>query len=191
MKNNQHLIDTLRERSGIRYGENVPLLLASIPDWCVNQLGAWGTSVGMETFIDGREDGATVVLGGKVLVVDVDFAIERDEQLNRRLKVLNIKTSNALVSGNTHPSTSTMLDMFLADNIQKYCAEMQKTEDLRDPGLAASIRKNILGQLRYLVLLDGLASRKDDGGIRWFTDLDELYPTLNGVARSEAALVAS
>jgi len=105
--------------------------------------------------------------------------------------VVDIKTSDLLVSGNTHPSTSTMLDMFLADNIQKYCAEMQKTEDLRDPGLAASIRKNILGQLRYLVLLDGLASRKDDGGIRWFTDLDELYPTLNGVARSEAVLVAS
>ena len=145
----------------------------------------------METFIDGREDTATVVLGGKVLIIDVDFAIERDEQLNRRLKVVNIKTFNALVSGNTHPSTSTMLDMLLLDNIQKYCAEMQKTEDLRDPGLAASIRKDILGQLRYLVLLDGLASRKDDGGIRWFTDLDDLYPTLNGVARSEAALVAS
>ena len=191
MKNNQHLIDALRERSGIRYGENIPLLSASIPDWCINQLGAWGTSVGMETFIDGREDGATAVLGGKVLVIDIDFAIERDEQLNRRLRVVNIKTSNALVSGNTHPSASTMLDMFLADNIQKYCTEMQKTEDLRDPGLAASIRKNILSQLRYLVLLDELASRKDNGGIRWFTDLDELYPMLNGVARGEAALVAS
>jgi len=191
VRNNQHLIDTLRERSGIRYGENVPLLLASIPDWCINQLGAWGTSVGMETFIDGREDGATVVLGGKVLVIDVDFGIEHDEQMSRRLKVINIKTSNALVSGNTNPSASTMLDMFLADNIQKYCAEMQKTEDSRDPRLAASIRKKILSQLRYLVLLDGLASRKDDGGIRWFTDLDELYPTLNGVARGEAGLVAS
>jgi hypothetical protein len=191
VKNNQHLIDTLRERSGIRYGENVPLLLASIPDWCVNQLGAWGTSVGMETFIDGRDDGATVVLGGKVLVIDVDFAIELDGQLNRRLKVVNVKTSNALVSGNTHPSTSTMLDLFLLNNIQKYCAEMQKTEDMRNPGLAASIRKNILGQLRYLVLLDGLASRKVDGGVRWFTDLDELYPILNRVATDEAVLVAS
>ncbi|KAF8813664.1 hypothetical protein BYT27DRAFT_6350544 [Phlegmacium glaucopus] len=191
VKNNQHLIDALRERSGIRYGENVPLLLASIPDWCINQLGAWGTSVGMETFVDVRGDGATVVLGGKVLVIDVDFAIERDEQMNRQLKVVNIKTSNALVSGNTNPSASTMLDIFLAGNIQKYCTEMQKTEDSRDPGLAANIRKNILSQLRYLVLLDGLANRKDDGGIRWFTDLDELYPTLNEVARGEAGLVAS
>ena len=75
-----------------------------------------GTSVEMKNFIDGYEDGVTVFLGGKVLVIDVDFAIELDEQLSRRLKVANIKSSNALVSGNSHPITSTKLDMFLADN---------------------------------------------------------------------------
>ena len=190
MKNNQYLFNTLHERSGIRYGNNLNfplLLLASIQDWCVNQFGAWGTSVGMETFIDGREDGAAVVLGGKVLVIDVDFAIDPDEQLDRRPKVVNIKTSNALVSG----KHTKVLLLCSIDNIQTHCDAKKRI--LRDLGLVASIRKTvtILGQLRYLVLLDGLASRRDDRGIRWFTDLDELYPTLNGVARSEANLVAS
>jgi hypothetical protein len=85
--------------------------------------------------IDGRED---------------DFAIELDEQsqLNRRLKVANIMTSNAfkLVSGDKA--------------FERTCFRLSSW----------------LSQLRYyLVLLqvDGLASRKDYGGIRmirsWFT----------------------
>lgn len=186
------MIDALSARTGIHYGENLPLISNTLPQWCIEQLAAWGTSVGMETFTDdSREGGSTVVMGGKVLVIDVDFVIERDNPLKPRLQVANVKTSNALLPGNTNPSTSTMMDAFLKDSIEKYCIEMQKSEELRDPLYAASLRKEVLNHLRYLVLLDGLASRKEDGGIRWFTDIDDIYPTLNGVSRTEAEAIAS
>lgn len=174
------------------YGENVPFLVASFPQWCIEQFVNWGTSVGMETFKDeSKEGGSTVMLGGKVLVIDVDFTIKHDDPLNPILELANVKTTNALLSGNANPTTFTMLDTFLAENIAKYCKEMQKSETIRNPLLAATFRKAVLDALRYLVLLDRLASRKEDGGIRWFTDLDELCPTLMTVATSEAAAIAS
>ena len=45
--------------------------------------------------------------------------------------------------------------------------------------------------LQYLVLFNGLASRKDDGGIRWFTALDDLYPTEDEVARGATKTIRS
>lgn len=174
------------------YGENVPFLVASFPQWCIEQLVNWGRSVGMETFKDdSREGGSTVMLGGKVLVIDVDFTITRNDPLIPKLELTNVKTSNALLPGNTNPTTFTMLDTFLAENIAKYCTEMQKSETTRNPLLAATFRKAVLDDLRYLVLLDRLADRKEDGGIRWFTDIDELCPTLMAVATSEAEAIAS
>ncbi|KAF8904383.1 hypothetical protein CPB84DRAFT_1772896 [Gymnopilus junonius] len=146
----------------------------------------------METFTDeSREGASTVVLGGKVLVIDVDFVIERNDPLKPRLRVSNVKTSNALLPGNNNSSTSAMIDAFLKDSIEIYCVEMQKSEELRDPLYAASLRKEVLNHLRYLVLLDGLASRKEDGGIRWFTDVDDICPTLSMVAKTEATAIAS
>jgi len=150
---------------------------------------AWGTSVGMETF---REEGSsTVVLAGKVLVVDVDFVIERGDPLNPILRVSGVKTSNALLPGNSNSPTSTLTDSFLAESIERYCVEMQKREDCRDVERASRLRNNVLDHLRYLVVLDGLANRKEYGGLRWFTDIDELCPTLNKLAKSEAEVIAS
>lgn len=191
-KNIQHLVDVLSARSGINYGENLPLLSGSFPQWCVEQLVAWGTSVGMETFKDdSREGSSTVVLGGKVLVVDVDFVIEHSDPLNPTLRVSSVKTSNALLSGNANSTTSTLTDAFLADSIEKYCIEMQKREQSRNLERASRLRNNVLDHLRYMVVLDGLANRKEYGGLRWFTDIDEICPTLNGLAKSEAEVIAS
>ena len=194
----QHLVDGLSKRAGVTYGENIPLLATSIPQWCVDQVAAWGTSVGMETFKDeSREGSFTVVLGGKSLVIDVDFVMVRDDPLKSVLKVANVKTANALLPPNsmsangTPNTTSTLLDAFLKDGIEKYCAEMQKDESVRSSQRAASLRRDMLDHLKYLVLLDGLASRKEDGGIRWFTDIDGIWPVLNGVAKSEAAIAAA
>ncbi|KAF9472140.1 hypothetical protein BDN70DRAFT_503976 [Pholiota conissans] len=195
-KNLHHLIDVLSKRTGVSYGEDVPLLATSVPEWCIDQLKNWGTSVGMETF---KEGSSTVVLGGKSLVIDVDFTISHENPLKPMLKVANVKTANALLpNSNSHTtntnsgsSTSALLDAFLKDGIEKYCNEMQKDENTRDPQYAARLRRDVLDHLRYLVLLDGLASRKDDGGIRWFTDIDELWPVLNGLAKMESKVVAS
>ncbi|KAF9559871.1 hypothetical protein CPC08DRAFT_708496 [Agrocybe pediades] len=192
-KNVQHLIDVLSTRPDVMYGESIPLLSSSIPQWCVEQLVAWGKSVGMESFCDeGQEGRYTVMLGGKVLVIDVDLVLERRDPLKPVLRVANVKTSNALSqsSGSTL-TTSAPLDAFLAEHIASYCAEMQLEEEARNPLRAASLRKNIVEYLQYLVLLDRLASRKDDGGIRWFTDLDEFFPTMIAVAETEAENVAS
>jgi len=146
----------------------------------------------MESFRDdSRDGGLTVVLAGKVLVVDVDFSIDRGDPLKPVLQIANVKSQNALLSGPSNNSTSVLLDSFLADALKDYCSEMQKGDEYRDPLRAAGLRKRVLDHLRYLVLLDGLASRKEDGGIRWFTDVDELCPTLRDLAKSEADAVAS
>ena len=146
----------------------------------------------METFKDdSREGGSTVVLGGKVLVVDIDFVIEHGDPLNPILRVSSVKTSNALLSGNATSPTSTLTDAFLADSIEKYCIEMQKREQSRNLERASRLRNNVLDHLRYMVVLDGLANRKEYGGLRWFTDIDEICPTLNGLAKSESEVIAS
>ncbi|PPQ98446.1 hypothetical protein CVT24_004125 [Panaeolus cyanescens] len=187
------LLHMLKSREGVFYGEDVPLLVAALPEWCIDQLVSWGTSVGMETFKDDSREGGstTVVLGGKALVIDVDFTISKENPLQPKLKLAGVKTSNALMTGTSNPTTSTFLDTFLADGIHAYCEEMQKEEAERNSERAASLRRTVIEHLKYLVVLDGLASREDDGGIRWFTDIDELCPLLRQVATQESTMVAS
>lgn len=189
----QYLAETLKARLGVSYGENMPLLPTSVPDWCIEQLVSWGKSVGMESFRgdESREGSLTVVLGAKLLVIDVDFSIQRDDPSQPKLTVTNVKTSNALVTGNSNASTSAHLDSFLADGIRDYCAEMQKDEDSRDSQRAAALRVCTIEHLRYLVLLDRLSIRKDNGGMRWFTDIDDICPTLNELAKNEAQACAA
>ncbi|KAF9528552.1 hypothetical protein CPB83DRAFT_315918 [Crepidotus variabilis] len=189
----ENLVDALKTRSGVSYGENVPLQSSVIPDWCVNQLVSWGTSVGMETFKDDSKPGSpTVVLGGKVLVIDAEFAIDRTNVEKPTLKIINVKTSHALGAGHsTNPSLSTPLDSFLSESFREYCDEMQKGEESRDSQRASVLRRRMIEHLKYLVLLDGLASRKEDGAIKWFTDVDELTPTLKDLARGEAQAIAA
>lgn len=159
--------------------------------WCIDQLVAWGTSVGMETYPNKDTHAVTVVLAGKVLVIDVEFAIDqKNDSLNPRLRVSNVKTSNALLAGASNESTSPFLDAFLMDGLTRYCQEMQKPEEIRDPQFAALIRKGLVSQLQYLVILDRLASRKNDGGIRWFTDLDVLHSILEPLTTREAQATA-
>jgi hypothetical protein len=187
----QHLVDSLRARSGVDYGETLPLNAADVPNWCIQQLIAWGALLGMEAFQE-NQGGSTVVMGGKVLVIDIDFAIHRTHPIPK-LEVVNVKTSNALLAANSNSNsrTSALLDCFLLDGIRDYCEEMQKDEDLRDSQRAGALRRRMVEPLKYLVLLDGLASQKEGGGIRWFTDVDELHPVLIELARSEAQTVAA
>ncbi|KAF8995428.1 hypothetical protein BDQ17DRAFT_1392198 [Cyathus striatus] len=191
--NVEHIVSLLHARAGILYGENIPFERNAIPEWCVAQLEAWGKLVGMEAFKDIREGFITVALGGKVLVVDFDFALDT-AQLT--VKVASVKTSYALsyngVGSTSNASGSTSLNSFLAETIQQFCLEAQRSEDKRNPEHAASIKENIIQQLQYLVMLDNLANRKSsDGGIRWFVDIDQLCPILENFARSEAEVVAS
>lgn len=150
----------------------------------------------METFKDdSRDGGVSVVLGGKVLVVDVDFSLEVGDVSAPKIKVSSVKTSYAMSNAASGPTStsrgSISLDAFLHDSIEKFCIEVQKPEEARNPEEAAKIGLDILKQLRYLVMLDRLAARKNDGGLRWFVDVDELCPILEIFAKSEGDVVAS
>ncbi|KAG5725899.1 hypothetical protein E4T56_gene5116 [Termitomyces sp. T112] len=190
-----HIIDTLRNQPRARYGENIPLDPAVLPDWCIGRLESWGTTAGMETFKDeGRQGGTSVVLGGKVVVVDVDFSLNKTELDRPRIMVSSVKTSYAITASDGTTSNSggsPSLDEFLRRCIQNFCDEVQKNEDVRKSDEAARLGVIVTQQLQYLVMLDKLAARKDDGGLQWFTGLDKLCPTLEAFAASEAQAVAS
>lgn len=165
-------------------------------EWCISRLETWATALGMETFKDeGREGGISVVLGGKILVVDVDFSVDRKDAHNPVIGVTSVKTSYA-VPNSTSGSTSTTdgsvsLDGLLASTLRGFCSEAQKSEDAQDPREAARLGALVQEQLKYLVVLDKLAARTEDGGIRWFVDVDELCAAAESFSKSEAEVVAS
>ncbi|KAJ7188498.1 hypothetical protein C8R46DRAFT_1157516 [Mycena filopes] len=193
-QNIQQTIDALRKRSGANYGEDIPMDPKTILGWCIERLEWWAKAAGMEAYKeDGRE--AAMLLAGTVLVVEVEFSLDREEPLNPKLNVASVKTSYAIpnsdsgVTSNTDGSVS--LDAFLAGTIQNLCDELKKSEETRDPQEVARLGVMILDQLKYLVMLDRLASRKDDGGVRWFVDIDQLCSILENFSKSEAEVVAS
>lgn len=193
-QNIRHLTHSLKTQAGKDYGESIPLDPGMLADWCISRIAACGSSAGMETFRDeGKEGTVTVLLGGKVLVIDVDFAIDRSDPQKARIKSVNVKTSYAATndsSSNTaNANRSPFLDKFLSNSIQAFCNQLQDGD--RDNVQAAVRVKLISEQLQYLVLLDGLASRKDSAGVKWFTDLDEQWPMLEGLTRQEGAVIAS
>ncbi|KAJ7668419.1 hypothetical protein DFH06DRAFT_1181631 [Mycena polygramma] len=192
--NIEQTIDALRKRSGTNYGEDIPMDPQQLVGWCIERLESWAKSAGMETYKeDGREAG--MLLAGTVLVMEVEFSVNREEPLNPVLDVASVKTSYAIpnsdsgVTSNTDGSVS--LDAFLAGTIQKFCNELKKPEEARDPRQIAKLgRVAVLDQLRYLVMLDRLAARKDDGGVRWFVDIDQLCSILETFSKNEAEAVA-
>ncbi|KAJ6603126.1 hypothetical protein B0H10DRAFT_648335 [Mycena sp. CBHHK59/15] len=193
-QNIQQTVDALRKRSGTTYGEDVPLDPQAIMGWCLERLESWAKAAGMEAYKeDGREAG--MLLAGTVLVVEVEFAISHENPLDPKLGVVGVKTSYAIPSSDSGATSNTdgsiSLDAFLAGTIQKFCTEVKKPEEERDPREVANLGVAVLEQLRYLVMLDQLAARKDDGGLRWFVDVDQLCPTLEGFSKSEAEVVAS
>ena len=180
----------MKEQAGKGYGENIPLDPKVTADWCVSRLVACGSAAGMETFKDeGKEGIVTVLFGGKVLVIDVDFSIDRSAEAPR-IKNVSTKTSYATTSGSPNNANgSPYLDKLLNKSIQNLCSQVQDGKP--DPVKAAAAVKLISQQLQYLVLLDGLAARKDSAGVKWFTDLDDQYSTLEDMAKEEAAVIAS
>ncbi|KAF8626820.1 hypothetical protein AX15_004654 [Amanita polypyramis BW_CC] len=184
----RHLVHSLKEQAGKDYGENIPLDPRVTADWCVSRLVVCGGAAGMEAFKDeGREGIVTVLLGGKVLVIDVDFTIDRSTE-EPRIKNVSTKTSYATGSS-SNANGSPYLDKLLSKSIQNFCSQVQNGH--LDPVKAAAAVKLISQQLQYLVLLDSLAARKDSAGAKWFTDLDEQYSTLENLAREEAVVIAS
>ncbi|KAL0072802.1 hypothetical protein AAF712_000565 [Marasmius tenuissimus] len=190
-QNVQQTLNALRKRPTTQYGEDIPLNKADVIDWCISRLEEWGKEVGMEAFKDEKEGGILLVFGGKVLVIDFDLSISRDEP---SVHVVGVKTSYATSSSTSESSTmdgSSSLDTYLKDSLQRFLSEVQKPEETRNPVEAARYGKSVLDDLRYLVMLDKLAERKGDGGVRWFVDVDELSSVVEGVSKRESQAIAS
>jgi hypothetical protein len=171
-------------------------------DWVVSRLESWGTSVGMETFKDNlmRDGDWTVVLGGKVLVLDIDFSFDRALDPNKpRIGVERLKTSyaapNNITDGSITANTegSSLLNALLAGGIRAFLEEVQKDPEAQDAVEAERLGKIVVSHLKYLMVLDKLATRKeqDGGGIRWFVDADELGARVEKFAGSEADAIVT
>jgi hypothetical protein len=167
----QGLLRTLRAHCDARaFGADVP---AGVPDWAVGALEGWAKAVGMETF----REGDSVLLGGKVLVLDVDFHIARGA-------VAAVRTSYASADGSTTTaSSSASLAGFVHDRLAAFLAA-------RDGVRVAHLAKKIQEHLAYLMRLDRLAQAEGDAGVRWFTGVDELASTLEAGAVTAARAVA-
>ncbi|KAL6308090.1 hypothetical protein BKA93DRAFT_871257 [Sparassis latifolia] len=188
----RHAVSVLRKRVGITYGEDVPLDRATIVDWCMSRLEAWGTSAGMEAFREEERDGRmTVVLGGKVLVLDIDFLVDRTDPEKPSIRVATLKTSYAIPNGSAGSTTgySLSLDGFLAGSLQAFLTEVQKESDVQDSIEAGRLGMLFSEHLSYLMKLDQLALSEGDGGLRWFKDIDNLVLAVEQFATSEANAV--
>ena len=187
-------MDVLRNRSTMNYGEDIPLDRTLLVDWCISQLEKWGSSVGMEAFRDdGREDRVVVVLGGKVLVVDIDFTVDRTDRRLPRLDVVAVKTSYAIPNSISESSTDGVytVESLLADSIRAFCNEVQKDEALRRPREAARLGRSVTDHFRDLMILDSYAQSRECGGIRWFTDVQEVVLETEKLAVAESKAIAS
>ena len=197
----RHIISALRERAGVSYGESIPLIPSLIPSWCVLRIEECCKLAGLETFKDDSTQGdvqiTTITSGGKVLVVDVDFKFHREivQGGGPSVEVTRVKTSYALTSQETGSSDNALgsltLDHFLQNTIQAFLMEVHRDSEVRDPQKATRLGKDILLQLQYLVLVDRLAARPNDGGLKWFIGLDEVYPGLESLALKEADFIQS
>jgi hypothetical protein len=148
----------------------------------------------MEMFKEEVSDSRiAVVLGGKVLVLDLDFAIDRLSDGSRpHLDVSRVQTSYAVPNptGASNTEGSASLNSFLERTIKSFLVEVQKPDEERDVLKAERSGKLILEQLKYLMMLDALAARKEDGGVKWFADVDGLGKMILEVGKDEAESVA-
>ncbi|KZP34267.1 hypothetical protein FIBSPDRAFT_809370 [Athelia psychrophila] len=202
-QNIRQTVTALRTRSGASYGEDVPTDRSLVADWAISRLEACGNLVGMETFKEDleREGRMTFVLGGKVLVIDIELSVDRTLLLGPpRITLNSLKTSYAVPNGapadgsvtaNTEGSAS--LDAILTSSVGSFLDEVQKETDLLDAMEAERLGKGLADQLRYLMMLDKVAANKEEegGGMRWFVDVDELGANSEKFASSEADAIAS
>ncbi|TFK53452.1 hypothetical protein OE88DRAFT_1626688 [Heliocybe sulcata] len=188
-------IETLRKsHSKASYVEDIPLDRPQIPTYCLSRLETWGTSAGMECFREEEKEGKILlVMGGKVLVVDVEVSLDRTFPEDPVMRLSNVKTSYAVPSASAGASNavgSTTLDVFLTEIIKRFLDEAQKPEEKQDCAETARLGKAVASSLQYLMSLDALAAMEGDSGLRWFGEVDRLASTVNGLTKSEAIAVS-
>ena len=188
----RHVVSALRKRVGITFGEDVPLERSQLIDWFFKRLLEWGVKAGMEAFNEPGSDGRiAVVLGGKVLVVDIIFAVDRTDPVKPVIDVSSLKTAYAIPNSTADSSTgnSISMDGFLAGALRAFLKEVQKEDAVRDNVEAARIGSVLSDHLSYLMKLDHLALSEGDGGLRWFTVIDRMAVDVENLASREANIL--
>ena len=189
-QNARETVQALRTEIGVRYSADVPMDQVDIVDWCVSQLEECGKKAGMETFKEAGTDGKiALILGGKVLVVDIELAVDRSDETRPKLSVIALKTSYASPASGATTEGSVSMNGFLMDHIQEFIVETHKPLGEQDTKKAGKLIREFLAHMRYLMKLDGMASQEGDGGLRWFNNIDVLALTAEGRAKSEAQIV--
>ena len=156
-------------------------------DWCISQLEECGRKAGMEAFKDEGANGkVTLILGGKVLVVDIELSVDRSDEERPKLSVIALKTSYASPVGGATTEGSASMNGFLTDYIRGFIAEAHKLLWEQDTKKAGKLARGFLAHMQYLMKLDGMASQEGDGGLRWFNNVDMLAVTAEGRAKTEA-----
>ncbi|KAI5117227.1 hypothetical protein M0805_001585 [Coniferiporia weirii] len=179
-----------RYRNRVVYGDPIPLDKSMIPEWCISRIEEWGRKTGMEVFKDDERNGRmTVILGGKVLVVEVDIVIRKATpgSPGSHISVSSVKTTHALPAANSANSLaerSASLDSFILQTWNHYLAEVQ-SEDPESSTRAAYLARDIQSHLSYLMKLDVLALREGDQGMRWFNDIGLMSTVTEQVAKTE------
>lgn len=144
----------------------------------------------MEIFQDHKDGGISLMLGGKVIVIDIDLSVDTKDPANPTLKVTNVKTAYAIPNTSSQ-GASTSLDGLLRDSVSAFLTEVQKSDEFMSSREAARLGQNIRGHLSYLVMLDQLAALNTGAGIQWFADVDAQSSLLELFSKVESEAVAS
>jgi len=162
-----------------------------VVDWCVSQLDQCGKKAGMETFKEAETNGKiTLILGGKVLVVDIELAVDRSDEDHPKLSIIALKTSYASPASGPTTDGSGSMNGFLMDYIREFIVEAHKPLGEQDTKKAGELIRGFLAHMRYLMKLDGMATQEGEGGLRWFNNIDVLALTAEGRAKTEARNIA-
>ncbi|KIY65037.1 hypothetical protein CYLTODRAFT_424686 [Cylindrobasidium torrendii FP15055 ss-10] len=188
--NTKQTVEALKRPTAIKYGEDIPLDRRVLVEWSMNRFQIWGRASGMETYVDGDAPDQ-LMLAGKVLVIDIDFTADRSIPERPRLEIKSVRTSYAIPGAESNKDGSLSLDAFLLKSMRAFCEEVQRPEDQVDPLEAARLAVIINDHLSYLLVLDRFAARPDDGGLRWFVDVDQMCTVVEDFSRSEAQAIAS
>ena len=162
-----------------------------VVDWCVSQLEECGRKAGMETFKEAETNGKiTLILGGKVLVVDIELAVDGSDEDHPKLSLIALKASYASPVSGATTEGSVSMNGFLMDCIREFIAEAHKPLWEQDTKKAGKMIREFSAHMQYLMKLDGMATQEGDGGLRWFNNIEALALTAEGRAKAEAKNIA-
>ncbi|KZT41529.1 hypothetical protein SISSUDRAFT_1031224 [Sistotremastrum suecicum HHB10207 ss-3] len=166
----------------------------------MSRIEAWGRSAGMETFKETQpasdHDQFTIVLGGKVLVLDIELAVYNHPD-DPKVKLLNVKTSNEVASADstTKSKSPFTLDALLASSLRSFMEEVQKGPMEQDCMKAARLGSRFKQHLDDLVGIDQLDIQEKETPrspvVKWFEIISDMGAAAEDLAKEEWKLMNS